>query len=615
MAKKQLTNELATEVIKFAHTITPLPVERETTGANNMVIWGDFNTYPNFLLELFKSVALHSSIVSSKTDYLTGDGLVDKATGKPLEIKIGYKDTAEVFANKVAFDFNLFGWFTVGVLYNIFGKAVAVYHIPAHHVRSNKSKSKFYVSDDWSRATEVLDYEAYKPGTNKDLKAKVYTYQAYVPSAQNVYPSIRYESGIINMVCERLINDFGKNNLEEGFSLTTILSFFKGLPDTEAGKLFTKKVKDAYTGVKGAKVIIDFNNTPTQQSPSTESKATNIDTPDFTAKLEGIHKINETNILTSHQAPSRALFGIEQAAGLNGNDLENAYSIFNRVWVRKNRNDLESGLNILFASIGWPEIAFKDSGSALPKNLSDTTKEKVYTIDELRAIDGLPPLANGEGNKIIEVKPAVSAPAGAFSLKPKGRILKDEDFELVAHLGTSRTDFNVLDEAEFHLHTAEDFRRAELAFDDAADIEKYILENDITDKSISEIRAAILKDLGLKVTTKELTDKIARLTEAGIIGEKAPEKKSLTRNVQILYEYNVRPGFGAAIIPGSRGFCRKLINNDRYYTREDIQQMSAIFGYDIFKHCGGWYYNPKTDEAENQCRHFWKQVRVIKKDK
>jgi len=494
--------------------------------------------------------------------------------------------------------------------------AVAVYHIPANHVRTNKSKSKFWVCDDWSKAAQVFDYEEYKEGKNKDLQPKIYTFTSYVPSASNVYPSIRYESAIINMVTERLINDFGKSNLEEGFSAAHIISFFKGLPNTKAGQDFTDKVKRAYSGVKGAKYIIDFNNPPTDTSPAAPVKVEEVFSPDYSAKLDGIHKQNETNILSAHQASSRALFAIEQAAGLNGNDLENAYAIFKRVYVIPNRNDVESGLNKLFKSIGFPEIEFKDSGSALPKNLSDASKEKVLTIDELREIDGKPPLPNGEGAKLLEVKAPVANPGVTFSVneKPaKGRTLTDEDFEKVKDLGFNRDEFSVLDSLDFHVHTPEDARKAQLYFDDAQDIEDYILENDIKDKSVSEIRAAIRKDLGIQVTTQELTNKIKALTEAGVIGDKEPVKKSSTRDVRVLYEYKVRPGYGADLIDTSRGFCVKLIKNNRLYERSDIQKMSAIFGYDVYKHCGGWYKKPGSDEAESHCRHEWKQIRVIKK--
>lgn len=597
---------------KFSRSITPLPIEIESQGSSNLMYWGSDNLYPNFLLKVYETVPLHQSIINSKVDYLIGEGMVDKETKKPLDKHISLSESNEQFAQKVTFDYTIFGWIVVGVQYNRFGKPIFVYHVPGNHVRTNRSKSKFWVCEDWGyRQQAVLDYDAFKAGNNPGGRTKYYMYKAYTPSVNNVYPSIAYSSAIINMVTEAILNEFGKNDIEDGFSAAHIISFFKGLPGTEQAAEFDKKFRNAYTGEKGFKVLIDYNNPKTKDSQDNSIKIQTIDSPDYSAKMDSISKKCETNILTAHQATSRILFGIEQSGGLgSGQELENAFQIFKEVWVKNNRNKVEDGLNTLFRAIGFREIEMKDRGTALPKSLSDPTREKVYTINELREQDGSEKVEGGD--KFIEQPKAITA-GNSFSLvKKEGKILTDEDFELVKHLGTSRTDFDILDDGDFHLHTPEGFRSQELYFDDMSDVETYLMENDITGKSTSEIRAAIKKDLGISVTTKEIETKISRMTEARIIGDKDPPKK-LTRDVKVLYQYEVRPGFGKAIIPGTRGFCRKLINNDRYYSREEIQQMSAIFGYDVFKHCGGWYYNPKTKEAENQCRHYFKSVRVIKK--
>jgi hypothetical protein len=631
---------------KFARSVTPLPIERENSGVGNMMLWGDNNLYPNFLLELYETVPLHQSIINSKGDYLVGDGLIDMASGDPVEAQISASDTVTGLVQKVVFDWNIFYAFALAVQYNIFGKPISVYHVPFNHIRSNRSRTKFWVCDDWLyKSGQQLSYDVFKLGV-KTKQTKLFVYTGYVPSANNTYPSIRYKSAITNMVIEKLVNDFLKGDLEDGFSAAHIISFFKGMPDTEAGKLFTQKVKEAYSGVRGAKYIIDFNNPNTTNNIKVET----IDAPDYAGKITSINTKNETNILSAHQAPSRALFGIEQAAGLNGNDLENAYQIFKKVWVTNNRNSVEDGLNIIFGALGIPKVGFKDSGTVLQKTLDKSTMEKVYTIDELRKVDGLQPLPNGEGDKLVPIERAGSIPStllpgqdpvpsvptpppakpakAAFSQfgtgyqdKPKGKKLTEADFELVKDMGVARAEFSVLVEADFAIQSQEDFRRVELLFDDAADVEQWLTDNDISGMSTAEIRAAIKKDLSISLTSKELETRIQALKDAGVLpddsadtqGDEPAPKGTATRDVRTVYEYDVRPGYGAAIIPGSRGFCRKLIGNDRYYSREDIQSMSAIFGYDVFTHAGGWYYNPDTQEAEDQCRHYFKSVRVIKK--
>jgi hypothetical protein len=52
----------------------------------------------------------------------------------------------------------------------------------------------------------------------------------------------------------------------------------------------------------------------------------------------------------------------------------------------------------------------------------------------------------------------------------------------------------------------------------------------------------------------------------------------------------------------SRPFCQRMIQNDRYYTRFEIQEMSKLFGWSVFDKKGG-----------NGCRHRWVQKIVVKK--
>jgi hypothetical protein len=78
-----------------------------------------------------------------------------------------------------------------------------------------------------------------------------------------------------------------------------------------------------------------------------------------------------------------------------------------------------------------------------------------------------------------------------------------------------------------------------------------------------------------------------------------------------MYKYEKRPDVpGNTLISTSRGFCVRVINNNKLYTRSDIQTMSSIFGYDVFQFAGGFYHNPETDETTPYCRHFWVEKKV-----
>ena len=82
-----------------------------------------------------------------------------------------------------------------------------------------------------------------------------------------------------------------------------------------------------------------------------------------------------------------------------------------------------------------------------------------------------------------------------------------------------------------------------------------------------------------------------------------------------MYKYDLRPD-APRLVPGgeSRAFCKRLIELGKYYTREEIDKMSSILGYDVWKRRGGWYHNPKTDVNEPACRHEWQPIVVRRKD-
>lgn len=618
------------DVIGFSRSVTPLPVERQR-GSNDdsFVIWGEWNLYPNFLLKLFSEVPLHRSITESKVNYIMGDGLVTKTDGKKAAFEVNPVDSLEEVVRKLVIDYLIFNYFVIEVQYNVYGKPIYFNHLPAHQLRTNRPKTKFWICQDWAAPKKnILTYDRWLKGQNTDGKSKIFMYSKYVPSANLVYPDVAYSAAIESMVTETLINQFNKNNLEDGFSPSVLIQMFRGIPTPEVAKQIKQKFEASNSGVNGARFIINHNDVGAEKGMQIDT----IQPSDYADKLVEVNKKIETNILTVHQATSRLLFGIETEGSLGGNgtEIEKAYQIFKSVFVKDNRNVIESGLNKIFSDAGFPEVEFKDKTNLLNLALDDATRAQVLTIDELRAIDGRPVLPNGEGAKLLT---KVSTPnytststgntSNVFSNDPykNGRVLTGEDFEHVKHLGSHKSGYTVLSTNDFHYHSSHDFKKLELRFDDDADIENYLIKQRINGKDLSEIKADIKKELGITISTDDLIERINKLSDAKLIKSEVVDGKITTspvnpensRTVQVMYEYKVKDGYGEPLISTSRAFCVRLIENDRLYTRADIQSMSSIFGYDVFKHSGGWYFNPNTQQSENQCRHFWSMVRVIKK--
>lgn len=61
----------------------------------------------------------------------------------------------------------------------------------------------------------------------------------------------------------------------------------------------------------------------------------------------------------------------------------------------------------------------------------------------------------------------------------------------------------------------------------------------------------------------------------------------------------------------SRPFCRKLMELNRLYSRQDIETMSQRLGYSVWDRKGGTW-TKQNGEISPECRHRWVQQMVVK---
>ena len=116
----------------------------------------------------------------------------------------------------------------------------------------------------------------------------------------------------------------------------------------------------------------------------------------------------------------------------------------------------------------------------------------------------------------------------------------------------------------------------------------------------------ILQDAG-KI---EWTNRAIKITDIGRgdIGDSGGTPK-----IELRYKYDLRLD-APPLVPGgeSREFCKEMMKMNRLYTRAEIDQLTQILGYDVWKRRGGWYTVPDSSPAIHipSCRHYWKQVYV-----
>jgi hypothetical protein len=118
------------------------------------------------------------------------------------------------------------------------------------------------------------------------------------------------------------------------------------------------------------------------------------------------------------------------------------------------------------------------------------------------------------------------------------------------------------------------------------------------------ITSTEVSGVGGTLVTRKLTESLPSLV--GKISKKLPE-------IVIRYSYEVKPGVGAPIIPGTRPFCREMLRKDRLFSRTQIQALSVVLGYSLWDRKGGFWNKGKGKGISADCRHMWKTNIVVKK--
>lgn len=141
-----------------------------------------------------------------------------------------------------------------------------------------------------------------------------------------------------------------------------------------------------------------------------------------------------------------------------------------------------------------------------------------------------------------------------------------------------------------------------------SELQASILDLISKDKRITP--EVLAETLGADLT--EVSDALADLTKSGALKVKGDERtlnkslaellegvKAKTKAFRVMYSYDGPQD------SRNRPFCAKLMELGRYYSRVDIESISARLGYSAWDRRGGFYHNPKTGETTPYCRHTW----------
>lgn len=569
--------------INFAESKIPIFKENKAKG---FLTYGEDNAYPQMLINLYNSSPKHGAIVTQKAAYIAGDkteiignNTEEIAKANDYLANINAFEDFETLKNKVAQDLELFDGFALEIIWNKAKTSIAeMYHLPFQNLRVSLD-GNFMYSEDWAdRRAEMTKYFAWNPATRENKQ--VYYFKMYRAGCGE-YPTAPYQSALKYIEIDTEIANFHLNSIKSGFSAQTLIQLFKGIPTPEEARNTVKRFKDNFSGTDNAgSLIIQFN-----EPNETPSVINNLAPTDFDKMFMQLNEQVQQEILMSHRVTSPMLFGIKTEGQLGGrSELIEAYEAFQTSYIEPRQNQLDRAFTSLFRYITPVKLVTKNK-PPIGVDYVSLFEKGIIDRDEARKELGM----------TISVQ--MSSKKCSCSDNPFGWD-DDKDLEVFAKFGEDASKFTAVP-MQFGLG----LQAAILQWlYSNKGITLDVLANNIN-KPVEELQAEV--DLMIEQDIISVTDGVIEVLPKGI---RQLDDSNVSTEIVTRYTYQKAPGIsGGRIIPTSRDFCKRLVALNRVYTREDIDQISDVIGFDAWKRRGGWMTVKGSSPAAHvpYCRHIW----------
>lgn len=310
----------------------------------DFISWGDNNSYPDYLENLYQKVATLHSVVDGTTDYICGDNVICNVTN--FQERINRKgETIEDLIKWIAKDLVKFNGFALNIVKNKFGTPAEIYYLDFKRVRSNEDGTKYYYSTDWSKSygrVKYIEYDSFFSDSGKEKPSTIFYYKN--GCVNTVYPIPIFGASIIACEIEKKISEFHLNSIANGFSSNYIINFNSGMPSDELKLEIEDEVYDKFCGSENAgRPMLSFNDTK-----DNETTVTRIDTDSFADKYNALTTRTKQEIFTSFHC-SPILFGIDQEkTGFNANEYTSAFRLFNKTVVAPYQKEIVKSFDKIF---------------------------------------------------------------------------------------------------------------------------------------------------------------------------------------------------------------------------------------------------------------------------
>jgi biotin operon repressor len=582
-----------------------------------------------------------------------------------------YYESLDDLTRKVSIDIEIFGGAFLEVIWSVTGGMLTqVCHIDYTKIRSNQDNTQFWYKKDWMdrkgdpepmrafntdlrEGKQILYIKEYRPGLD------TYALPGYLGALNYIESDIEVSRHVLG-------------NAQTGFSASKLITLPNGEPSPDEKRNIERRFSDRFSGSDGKKFILSFTNDPARKPIIEDLGASDITKEDFTrvdaiiqqnlfsghqitaptlfgiaepgklgsrTEMRDAYEIFKNTYVNDKQQFLESIFnmlakyrGVESEMYIKpvepiGFELSEAalLQIAPKEWLLE-----KAGIDI--TQYQTPEVAGQPSAvqeqAVVNDNLKNLTGRQYQQL--MRVIRQFSQgkitkevasmmLKSGLGMNDEEINTMLGIDDDPSTEDHFSKSFsEDEVIAMFSECGEPRENFQVIKSKA--VFSAADTFADDALVDNTKD--KQILALIDKDKliSIDDIAKAIGK------SREFVQNRLTNLVEKGVVTyDTKSEVKKLTKPLskivddmeittfEVRYAYDWKP-----IIPSSqrdtpehpsRNFCRKLIAENKLWTRQAIETLSARLGYSVFDRGGGWWGDSFS------CRHRWESQVVVKKKK
>lgn len=307
----------------------------------DFVEWGDGNAYPDYLLDLTKSVPTLRSIINGTVDFIVGDDVSIvplHPNWKPGVMNLR-GDTIAEQVEDLARDYETYGGYALQVIRDFTGHVAELYYIDLRFLRCNKECDVFWYSEKWGEKgkKDAVMYPAFRfdiaekwaeltdEERNRNASSILYVKTTH----SQVYPMPVYAASVKACEIERMVDDYHLNSLANGFAPSAIINFNNGEPSDQMKEEIEEEVSEKFGGPSNAgRIMLSWN--------KDKDSATTIEMPDVTdfgEKYKALAENSREKIFTAFRAYPN-IFGLSTATGFSIEEFDSAFKLYNRTSVR-----------------------------------------------------------------------------------------------------------------------------------------------------------------------------------------------------------------------------------------------------------------------------------------